>query len=539
MSVRLFAARRWGEGFALGGVVGLVAAGVAIGVGELVAVSTGPGTAPVAAVGAAAIDFTPTPLKEYAVHTFGAHDKAVLLVGIFAVLGLIAIVAGVLALRWPLVGAAIVTCFGAVGALAAATRPMARPTAIWPSLAAAVAGSAAIWALAALHRRAWPPTAPARAPADSTAKVPPAEPTGGARGRVGSRRGFVAATAGTAAASALAGIAGRALLGRRYDVSAARARVRVPDPAHPAAPLPPAAHPPVRGLSPFYTPNEEFYRVDTELGLPQVDPASWTLRILGMVDRPTEITFDQLLHLPLTEHDFTLSCVSNEVGGSLVGNARWIGARLPDLLRSAGVQAGADQLVGRSTDGFTTGVPLDAVLDGREALLAVAMNGQPLPISHGFPCRMLVPGFYGYAGATKWLTELEVTTFAARTPYWVQRGWDRMGVGRTASRIDVPTGFTRLTAGPVSVAGIAWASHRGIARVEVRVDHGPWTEADLAPADGSDTWRQWTTNWDATSGTHQIQVRATDGTGALQPETRVPPFPSGSTGWHTIVVTVH
>ncbi len=336
----------------------------------------------------------------------------------------------------------------------------------------------------------------------------------------------------------MAGFGGRALLADSYDVGAVRAAVRIPTPARRAAPVPASAHPEVAGLSPYFTPDGAFYRVDTALVLPQVDPRSWTLRIHGLVDRPMELTFDDLLRRPLDEHDLTLSCVSNEVGGPLVGNARWIGAPLADLLRQAGVRAGADQLVGRSADGFTTGTPVEAVLDGREGLLAVAMNGEALPVTHGFPCRMIVPGFYGYASATKWLVDLELTSYAAFDPYWVRRGWDRYGPMKTASRIDVPASSARLTAGPTTVAGVAWATHRGIAAVEVRTDGGPWAPARLADADGTDVWRQWTYDWTPTPGTHRIEVRATDGTGAVQPEDRTPPYPSGSTGWHSVVVTV-
>ncbi|MDH6108325.1 DMSO/TMAO reductase YedYZ molybdopterin-dependent catalytic subunit [Kitasatospora sp. MAP12-15] len=535
----------WLAQVAVGGVIGLITAGVAIGVGELFAVITGPGSVPVVAVGAAVIDLTPTSTQDYAIRSFGTSDKAVLLAGILILLGAIAVVAGTQALRRPWLGAAIVVGFGAMGAVAATTRPGAGISAMWPSVAGALAGTAAMLLLVLLYRRGWPPEAAEAEPAEPAEGVEAAEAAeaeGGAPApspaEARSRRGFVAVGAGSAAAAALAGFGGRALLSSRYDVSAARAAVRIPTPTHRAAPVPPAAHPAVAGLSPFFTPTDAFYRVDTALVLPQVDPRSWALRIRGMVDRPIELSFDDLLHQPLDEHDLTLSCVSNEVGGPLVGNARWIGASLAGLLRMAGVRAGADQLVGRSADGFTTGTPLEAVLDGREGLLAVAMNGEALPVVHGFPCRMLVPGFYGYAGATKWVVDLELTTFAAFDPYWVRRGWDRYGPMKTASRIDVPQGSARLTTGPVTVAGVAWATHRGIEAVEVRIDGGAWAQAQLADADGSDVWRQWTYDWLATPGTHRIEVRATDGTGAVQPETRLPPFPSGSTGWHTIVVTV-
>lgn len=297
-------------------------------------------------------------------------------------------------------------------------------------------------------------------------------------------------------------------------------------------------HPNVRGLSAYYTPDAGFYRVDTALVLPQVDPDSWKLRIHGLVDKPVELSFDDLLRRPLDEHDMTLSCVSNPVGGPYVGNARWIGASLPTLLREAGIHSGADQLVARSVDGMTISTPIASVLDGREALLAVAMNGQPLPVAHGFPCRMLVPGFYGYSSACKWVVDIEATTYDAYDAYWVKRGYARIGTLKTSSRIDVPRPLATLPAGPTTVAGIAWATHRGIDAVEIRVDGGPWQEAVLAPQDTPDTWRQWTHSWHATTGSHNLQVRATDGTGATQTGARADPYPSGSTGWHNIVVTV-
>ncbi|WP_425268876.1 molybdopterin-dependent oxidoreductase [Kitasatospora cheerisanensis] len=354
-----------------------------------------------------------------------------------------------------------------------------------------------------------------------------------------SRRTVLAATAGTFTAGALAGIGGRALTARRFDVTTARDAVRLPPPPDPSPPLPATVHPNVPGLVPFNTPSSDFYRVDTALTIPRIDPRDWALRIHGLVDRPQLITFDELLREPLEELDHTLSCVSNEVGGPYVGTTRWLGASLPALLRRAGVRTGADQLVGRSKDGMTIGTPLESVLDGRRAVLAVAMNGEALPLAHGFPCRSVVPGFYGYTSATKWLVDLEVTTFAALDPYWVRRGWDRTGAVRTASRIEVPAPFARVAAGDIDVAGTAWATHRGIAAVEVRIDGGPWRQAELAADAGPDLWRQWSHRWaGAPPGTHRIEVRATDTTGSVQPELRAGPFPAGATGWHSTVVTV-
>ncbi|WP_158079516.1 molybdopterin-dependent oxidoreductase, partial [Actinomadura sp. CNU-125] len=318
---------------------------------------------------------------------------------------------------------------------------------------------------------------------------------------------------------------------------AARA-IGLPAPASPAKPVPRGARVRVPGMPPFVTPNRDFYRVDTALTLPQVDPREWTLRIHGAVDRPMEITFGELLDRALVERDITLSCVSNQVGGDLAGNARWLGAPLARLLREAGVRRGADQILSRAADGMTIGTALDPVLDGRDALLAVAMNGEPLPVKHGFPVRMVVPGLFGYVSATKWVVDLKITRFAAEQAYWTERGYAERAPVETFSRIDVPRPLARVQAGRVAVAGTAWAQHRGVQAVEWRVDDGPWREAELAPVPSSDTWRQWVAEWDAAPGGHTLRVRATDGTGTTQPPERTPPFPDGATGWHSVVVTV-
>jgi DMSO/TMAO reductase YedYZ molybdopterin-dependent catalytic subunit len=321
-------------------------------------------------------------------------------------------------------------------------------------------------------------------------------------------------------------------------VAALRAAVRLPAAAVKAPTVPAAASLNVAGITPFFTSDSSFYRVDTDLVIPQVSPEEWTLKITGMVDHEVEISFDELLRMPLIEHDMTLVCVSNEVGGSYAGNARWLGASLPALLRKAGIRRGADQVLSTGTDGMTISTAVDTIMDGRQALIALGMNGQALPTQHGFPARMLVPGLFGYVSATKWVTQLEVTTFGRQQAYWTQRGYARQASIHTESRIDVPVGLATLSPGRVAVAGVAWAPHRGISRVEVNVDGGPWHVAKLAAADSNDTWRQWVWAWDAPSGLHTLQVRATDGTGALQTPAKAGVFPSGATGWDSVVVTV-
>ena len=551
---------------------GLLAGAVALGVAELVAGITGPQGGPVVAVGGAAIDMTPIPVKDFAIAHFGSHDKTALITGILVLLAVFAAVIGVLALRWLAAGLAGLVIFAALGVSAALTRPAAGASDVLPTLAGIAVAAVALTMLIHAVTTTWRGAAaadpgaedsgvaaaavtPASAPAqmrtkDTGVAQTPAAPddapsstrasTRASDSRLGTapgRRRFLALSAGAAVVAAAGGGIGDLLL-RRFNVTASRAQVHLPAAAKTAAPVPAGTGLQVSGLSSFYTPNSSFYRVDTDLVVPQVSPEQWTLRIGGMVGRTIELTFADLLKLPLTEADITLVCVSNEVGGPYAGNARWLGASLPALLRRAGIQRGADQVLSGSVDGMTISTPVSAIMDGRNALLAVGMNGQPLPVAHGFPARMLVPGLYGYTSATKWVTSLEVTTFAKQKAYWTQRGYAQQAPIKTESRIDVPKPLTRVAAGRVPVAGVAWAPHRGIEAVEVRVDNGSWRAARLAAADGIDTWRQWVWEWDATPGLHQLQARATDGTGAAQTDRRTGVFPSGATGWDSVVVTV-
>jgi DMSO/TMAO reductase YedYZ molybdopterin-dependent catalytic subunit len=295
----------------------------------------------------------------------------------------------------------------------------------------------------------------------------------------------------------------------------------------------------VPGLSPYYVPNGDFYLIDTALRKPQVDPATWRLRVTGLVERPFELTFDELLALPQVEEAVTLSCVSNEVGGELVGNARWQGVRLADVLGRAGVRPEGSQIVGISTDGFTAGFPTAVGLDGRVALVAVGMNGEPLPVAHGFPARLVVSGLYGYVSATKWLQEIRLTGLDDFDGYWIDKGWSKQAPVKTQSRIDVPRAYSDVAAGPTRVAGVAWAPNTGVTRVEVQVDDGPWQEARLAEVVSRNTWVQWVLDWDAPTGEHKLRCRATDATGYTQTSERARPDPDGATGWHTVAVTVN
>ena len=320
--------------------------------------------------------------------------------------------------------------------------------------------------------------------------------------------------------------------------SAARAAVVLPRAARPAPAVPAGAQSPTPGVVPFVTPNPDFYRIDTALVVPDVDPSSWTLRVHGLVEHEVTLTFAELLASNLVEADVTLTCVSNPVGGDLIGNARWLGLPIRDVLSRAAPDPSADMVLSTSIDGFTASTPLSVLTDGRDALLAVGMNGEPLPVAHGFPVRMVVPGLYGYVSATKWVVDLEVTRFADRTAYWTERGWSPRGPVKTSSRIEVPRPGTVVRPGPVAVGGTAWAQHRGITAVQVRVDDGPWTAVTLAAEDTVDTWRQWSWTWDATPGTHTLAVRATDAVDGVQTGTAADVVPDGATGWDTIDVTV-
>jgi DMSO/TMAO reductase YedYZ molybdopterin-dependent catalytic subunit len=519
-------------GAAAGALAGILAAAVALGVAELAAAIIGPDSAPVVAVGETAINLTPIPVKDFAIAHFGSHDKLALVAGILVMLAGFAALIGVLAVGRIGYGLAGLAVFAGLGVTAALQLPGAGPLDAVPALAGVTAAAGALVTLLRSVRPREPRAGQAVFTDGLIAGPQHAEPAGSP-----DRRRFLAGAAGAAALAAAAGSLGDVLL-RRFSIASSRAQVRLPAAALPAPGVPAGTDLRIPGLTPFFTSNASFYRVDTDLVLPQVAPESWTLRIDGMVSREIEISFAELLKMPLTQADITLVCVSNQVGGSYAGNARWLGAPLAALLRRAGVRAGADQVLSSAADGMSISTPLTAILDGRDALLAVGMNGQPLPVAHGFPARMVVPGLYGYTSATKWVTRLTVTTFAARRAYWTQRGYAAVAPIHTESRIDVPKPLAQVTAGRVAVAGVAWAPATGIAAVQVNVDSGPWQTARLAAADGTDTWRQWTWTWDAAPGLHTLQVRATDNNGVTQPSRRAQVFPSGATGWDSVVVTV-
>ena len=499
-------------------VSGVLAGALTLGVASLLAgalsrISVSAGQpSPVIAVGGAFVDRTPLWLKNFAVSTFGTNDKQALFAGMALVLVVVCAGVGVLAARRRTAGLVAFAVVGALGAAAVLSRPGARPLDVLPTLVGTLVG---LWALTTLL------TLGARAE----------------ESRDGfDRRRLLLSGAGIAAVAATTAAIGQGLGGRANAVAQARADVTVPPVPTPVV-VPPAASLRVPGITPYGVPNRDFYRIDTALVVPQMDTRGWRLRVHGLVDQEVEIDWDTLVSKPMQQALVTLTCVSNEVGGDLAGNAVWTGWPIRELLALAGPQPGADMVLSTSIDGFTAGTPIEALTDDRNALLAVAMNGEPLPVEHGFPVRMVVPGLYGYVSATKWVVDLKVTTFAADVAYWTPRGWSARGPIKTASRIDVPASGDQIKAGRVAVAGVAWAQHRGIRAVEVRVDDGPWQQARLAAEPSIDAWRQWVLEWDAPQGNHTLTVRAVDGTGAVQTEREAPPAPDGASGWHSITVT--
>jgi DMSO/TMAO reductase YedYZ molybdopterin-dependent catalytic subunit len=506
-------------GWAASGLAGLLTGAAAIGLAEALSTvwsRTGlqHGVAsPVLAVGGTFVDHTPGWLKDFAITHFGSHDKQALLSGIGLTLVLLSVVAGLVARRRTEAGLAVVGVLGLVAAYAVLTRPNSWPLDVVPTVVGIAAG---LWVLRALVMT-----------------------YGGGSASGWSRRRFLVAAGATAAIAAVTGGGSRLLRTGSADVAASRKAVRLPTPAEPLGPIPGAVMLPVPGITPYKTSNEKFYRVDTALSLPQLRAEDWRLRVHGMVGHEVHLDFNDLLSKPLVERAITLTCVSNEVGGKLLGNAVWLGYPLKDLLSQANPDGDADMVLSTSVDGMTISTPLAELMDGRDAMLAVAMNGEPLPVAHGFPVRMVVPGLYGYVSATKWVTDLKVTRFDRDKAYWTPRGYSAKAPIKTSSRIDVPASFANVRRGKVAVAGVAWAQTRGISKVEARVDGGAWQEARLADSLSKDTWRQWVWEWDATSaGTHTIECRATDGSGYVQTSELARIRPDGTTGWDSVVVKV-
>ena len=511
----------------------MLAAAFGVAIGTLVAALIDPAYAPIEVVASTAIDLPPQAVKEWATSTFGTASKSVVVgVVIVAVIALSAW-AGVRSRDRVSFGVQVMVVAGVVGAAAALLRPVDALLAPLPSLTAGAAAALALWWLVRMARSRQPANFGNLSEASSP-DFPKSETTTTAPKEL-SRRGVLLGIGGVVV------VGGAAWAGARWLVNSANATASrlaavLPKASEPLAPLPASVQAPVPGMTPFITPNADFYRIDTAVIVPQVTAEEWTLTFDGMVRRPFTITYAELLDMPMVERDVTIMCVSNPIGGDLIGTARWLGTPLLPLLERAGIEPGADQLFSTSVDGWTCSTPLDGLAE-REPLLAIGMNGEPLPIEHGFPVRMIIPGLYGFISATKWVTRISATTYAQDPAYWTVRGWATDAPVLTGSRIDLPQGS--VTVGQTAIGGVAWAMDGdGISRVEVSIDDGPWQEAQLADQPNPRTWRQWWLEWEATPGRHTISVRATDGLGQTQTSEVRDVVPSGATGYDVGVVEV-
>lgn len=535
--------RRSGKRFlvwaALAGVIG---GGVFLATAELFALLFARAASPILAVGGFVIDIVPQPFKEFAIATFGEYDKIALLAGLGLAVFIASAIAGILQLVRPPLGVIALVIAGVLSTAAIVTRAAVTPLAFLPPVLGTVAGSFVL-VLLCRRLRGWRASVVATpgqenedtVPAETDADLAAAEP---ARPGIDRRRFFVLAA--LAGASALVvGITARTVSMAVSSVEAIRSALKLPS-SRTTVTVPDGAELDIPGLSKLFTPNKDFYRVDTALTVPSIDPDTWRLVIDGMVDQRVEMSFQDILEMGLDEYAITLTCVSNEVGGELVGNAKWLGVPLRDVLKKAGVKSGADMVLSRSVDGYTASTPLSALTDDDlDAILAVGMNGEPLPLEHGFPVRMVVPGLYGYVSATKWLTELKVTTFAQDEAYWTPRGYSAEAPIKFASRVDTPKIGEAVAAGKIPIAGVAWAQSVGIERVEVSIDDGDWVQATLSAPINDDTWVQWFMEWDATPGTHYVAVRAVNKNGDLQIQERAPIAPNGSSGWQRSLIRVN
>ena len=512
--------RRW-----IAILIALLALLSAVAVGQLVAGLIDQNASPIFAVGNSVRDLSPPEVTEFAIGSLGDAKKPLLFGGIAAMLLGVGLVAGLASRRRALPGMVVAGAVGVVGVAAVLAQPTVDALGLLAPLASLVAGVAVFrWLHGLALRRA------------AATRVPATHP---AVGEFPSRRRFLFTTAGVAVGAGVVGGAGQLLAGR-IDVAASRAAVGALTPATSAPRIPAGADFSSAGTPPFITRNADFYRVDTALvSVPSVRTEDWELRIHGMVDRERTYRYADIRDRDLVERTITMTCVSNQVGGPYVSTANFIGVPLRDVLPEAGVRRVADQLFSTSVDGWTAGTPTEAAMDpDRGALLAIGMNGEPLPLEHGFPARLVVPGLYGFVSATKWVVDLELTTFDAKQSYWRERDWGVRAPIKVQSRIDAPGGFATVAPGQVTIAGISWAQHVGIERVEVRLDGGPWQEARLSTEVNEQTWRMWQLSVDLQPGGHSAEVRATNKAGETQPAQRVDPIPDGATGWHSKQFTV-
>ncbi|TDP91864.1 molybdopterin-dependent oxidoreductase [Labedaea rhizosphaerae] len=499
--------------------IGVVTVIAAVAAGHLVAGLINPAASPVIAVGNSVRDLTPPAVTEWAIANLGDVKKPLVFVGLGIALLVAGAIAGLVSRRRPWPGMGIAAAIGIVGLVSVADQATVSG---FDLLAPVLSMLTGVGVFLLLHRVA-----------RGQGGASEAQTAGS------NRRRFLWTTGGVAVGAAAFGAVGQFLATLR-DAESSRAAIGTLTPSTPAPPVPAGADFARQGTPRFLTSNRDFYRVDTELlSVPQVRAEDWLLRVHGLVDNTKTFTFNDIRNRPLVERTITMTCVSNEVGGPYISTANFIGVPLRDLLDEAGVRAGADQLFSSSVDGWTAGSPVDAAMDrNRGALLAIGMNGEPLPVEHGFPARMVIPGLYGFVSATKWVVDMELTTFAARESYWRKRGWGIKAPIKTQSRIDAPRGFATLPPGKVTIAGVAWAQTVGIDKVEVRLNGGNWQEAELTTEVNTQTWRMWRLNVNLAPGSYKAEVRATDRRGNTQPADRVPPIPDGATGWHSTDFTV-
>ena len=513
---------------------GVVTGATGLAVSHLVAAWMSVRDSPFVSVAEEVVRLTPGPVASWAVETLGGGAKTALMVGMALILALLFALAGSL---WPrrtwaslliwlaLSGAALGAAVLSSGTGPTETLPIAAGLVVW--LVALAALTAADKTQTQEPAEPVPnTTVPTTGPATDPITDPATEPT---------RRGFTLTMAAVALVGVFSGGLGRLVSARTTAVQERRRLLRIPGVTQRKVPR--RARIGLSGVTPWRTQNDDFYVVHTALAVPVIDPGEWRLRIHGMVEREVVLTYDQLVTSGLHESWVTLGCVSNEVGGDLVGNAWWSGVLTRELLARAGPLPGADAVLQTSDDGWTCSTPLEAMTDDRNAVLAVAMNGEPLPIEHGFPVRTVVPGLYGYTSACKWVVDLEVTRFADVTAYWTERNWAEQAPVRLASRIDVPRKGQTLPTGTQWVGGVAWQQGTGIRSVEIALDGGDWTPCQVALPGTQDTWVQWAAQVELDPGDHMLRVRAVSASGEVQTGARRESLPDGATGWHAVTFT--
>ncbi len=472
---------------------------------------------PLIAVAETVIDHTPGPVARWAIEVFEALDKPILLTIVILIMLAFFLTAGRLAEKSWWAPLPVWLGLGGAGLYAVLSREPVEELSVLPIAAGVVTWIVVLSFLTELMHK----------------------PDYEGEGEEGAQtRRSVLIRAGGVAVAAIGGVVyGEVVGGARRHAERARRLLNLPI-SNPGAPR--AAVLGVDGIDSWKTSNESFYRIHTAFTPPAIEHKDWSLRIHGMVERELVLTYQDLAERQLTQAWITLNCVSNPVGGDLIGNAWWSGVRIATLLEEAGVDPAATAVLQTSHDGWTCGTPIGPLTDDRNAMIAIGMNGDPLPFDHGFPARMIVPGLYGYVSACKWLVDIEVTTFDEIDAYWIERGWAEEGPVKLMSRIDVPGNGDEVDAGTMRVGGVAWSQTIGISGVQYQLDGGAWTDCELGGTAGpdaapnDDTWVQWAATLDLDEGDHELLVRAIDKNGLVQTGVEKDVFPDGATGWHSI-----